>query len=258
MRQHAQELVLALARDQPGHTRHHRRVAEAVAPSQRGPGLRIGPEHRGVHPGRQRFEGGVRAERRGEAAARIAGDDRDDVGVAPDPAQRLPGERQHGPADLMPVRTRDHPPDPGVAAQVGTQQRERRGRAEPDGRRPVRAGEPGGPAGDGGHRQHQRGGVPVHGVGGCRVEFGRPPARTGRRPRSRRAGAGRPGPAGSSGSRRRAAGSRWSPAGCAPHPHATGGDRRGMVRVCRAAAGWCPAAARHRGADEALTGDGRR
>ena len=179
LRQRPQELVLALAGDQPGHARHDRRVAQAVAAAQGRPRLRVGPEGGGVDPRGQQLERGVRTERGGEPAARVAGDDRDDVRVVPDPPQRLPGDRQHGPADLVPVRARHHPPDPGVAAQVGPQQRERCGRAEPHGRRPVRAGELHGPPGDRRHRQHQRGGVPVHRVGRRGVELRRSGPRRG-------------------------------------------------------------------------------
>ena len=158
-----------------------------------------------------------------------------------DPAQRLPGAGQHRPAHLVPVRAGHAPArrrrcgaGTGRAAPAGRPRRTRRcarrcSRASAAARRAT--------AGVG---QHQRRRVPVHRVAAGRRRTPRRPGQAGRVD-GELAGraAGRPVPAGSSGCRRPAAGSRWSPAACAPRPRTLPGVGAASTasRGDRAAAG---------------------
>ena len=165
------ERVLPLARHQPGHAHDERRVADAVAPAQLGARCRVGPEPLGVDARGHHLQRRPRTERCRDPGAGVAGDRGQHVGVGADPAQRLAPARQHRPAHLVAVRAADHALDAGTPAQVRTEQRQRRRRAEPDGRGAVLAGQCRGAGGDRRDREHERRRVPVHREGRGRVEL---------------------------------------------------------------------------------------
>ena len=150
------EHVLALAGHQPGQAHDHRALAEPVPRPHLRPGGRIRREPVGVHPRRHVLQCGVRAERRGEPAPGVAADVGHHVGAVTDAAQRVAGNRQHRPADLVAVRAGDDAAGSSTAG-ARRQQRQRRRRAEPDRLDVVVGDQPPHPVVDAGARQHQRG-----------------------------------------------------------------------------------------------------
>ena len=163
--------VLALARHQPRHAHHDRPLAQPVPGTQFGAGDLVGREPVGVHAGRQVLQRGVRPERRGEPAARVAADIGDHVGAGSDAPQRGSGQRQHRPADLVAVGAGDDAAGTRVAGQR-RHQRQRRGGAEPHGVDVVALDELTHPAGNRRHGQHQRAGMAHHLVGRpCAIEL---------------------------------------------------------------------------------------
>ena len=116
-RQRPDQHVLPLARHQPRHADHHRAPAQPVAGPQFGPGDRVGHEAVGVHAGRQPLQRRVGSERRGEPAPGVGADVGDDVGVVADAAQRRSRQRQHRPADFVPVGAGDDAVGTGGARQ---------------------------------------------------------------------------------------------------------------------------------------------
>ncbi len=122
-------------------------------------------------PERHHLQRRPRTERCRDPGAGVPGDRGEHVGVGADPAQRLAPARQHRPAHLVPVRAADHALDARTPAQVRTEQRQRRRRAEPDGRGAVLAGQCRGAGGDRRDREHERRRVAVHRNGRGRVEL---------------------------------------------------------------------------------------
>ena len=275
-RQRPDQLVLALARHQPRHAQRHRarhrgRSASAARARAAGSGRNVSVSTPGgrcssAASGPNAAANPARVYRLTKVTTSVSSPIRRS-------ACRAPGSIDQPTSCPCVLATTRAMPAPAGAGRG--QQRQRGRGAEPDGGGPVRPDQLGGPAGHAGTGQHQRArdaGAPRR---AARRRTPRRPATRVRRRRARRRAAGRPGPAGRTGSPRPGAGSRWSPATCAPRRDATGpvvlttvGDHRsgrcsgpGPGARCRAAAGTRPAAARPgsgRSCEGAATAGGRR
>ena len=166
-RERTDQHVLSLTRHQSGYAHHGRPLPQPVTGAQFGAAAGIRPEGVGVDAGRQVFEHRPGPEGGRDPGPGVAADIGDDVGAVADSAQRRARPRQHRPSDFVPVGAGQHPACTGPPG-GGPQQRQRRGRTEPDGLDVVVLDQSAHPALDAGYRQHQGRPVPND------VQAGRP------------------------------------------------------------------------------------